>query len=544
MAELQPDTLAFAIPAAPGRPLPKSGRIPYHLISFKEFARETNNISRGLLASGFEAGDRVVLMVPPGLDLFALCFAFMQSGIIPVLIDPGIGIHNLKKCIGDAQPNGFIGITKAHAARVLLGWGRSTIRKKVTIGSRLFWGGSLLKKIKTAGGSDAPPLFIDTQPDDLAAILFTSGSTGFPKGVMYTHNNFSQEVDIIRDTFGIKPGGIDLPTFPPFALFNPAVGVSSIIPDMDPTRPANVDPERIIRTIKQFGVTSMFGSPALIDRLGRYGEANLISLPSLKKVFSAGAPVPARALRRMLTMFSTDTEMFTPYGATEAMPVTFISSRQLLLEEVQQITGNGGGICIGRPVKQVEVKVISISDGPIANWSLDLELGIEEIGELVVKGGNVTRAYFNREAATKLAKIKEGEFIWHRMGDLGYKDKEGNIWFCGRKSQRVILADQVLYTVQCESIFNKHPKVYRTALVGVNEKAVLCVEIDRDADNPDHAQIRKELLAWASGNKLTKDIQTILFHPSFPVDTRHNAKIFREKLAVWADAQLSLRQQP
>lgn len=537
MAASQPDTLAIAIPVAPGKPLPKRGPIPYKKISYKAFAEETNRISCGLLASGFKPGDRVVLMVPPGFEFLTLSFAFLQSGIIPVLIDPGIGIKNLKKCINEAEPVGFVGISKAHIARVLLGWGKSTIKKKITIGPRLFWGGQRLKKLKETSHSDDAIKCFDAQPDDLSAIFFTSGSTGVPKGVMCTHGNMHHQVEMIRRAYNMQPGEIDLPTFPPFALFNPTFGMSTIIPDMDPTRPANVDPERIIRVLQQFEVTSMFGSPALIDRVGRYGEANYVKLPSLKRVLSAGAPVPAKALKRFSTMLNPDTQIFTPYGATESMPVASIGSHHILQDAVQQRAGSGGGICIGKPVGDLEVRVISITDEPIADWSDELELSIGTIGEIVVKGKNVTRAYFNRDTATRLAKINDNDSFWHRMGDLGYKDSAGNFWFCGRKAHRVKLAGKELYSVQCESIFNKHLLVYRTALVGLGDKAVLCVEVDKEAVRPNLKQIKKELLQWAAGNELTKDIHTILFHPSFPVDIRHNAKIFREKLAIWAATQ-------
>ena len=539
LAAEQPDNMALALPAKPGNPLPRSGLIPYRNISFKSLANETNCISQGLLAFGLKPGDRVVLMVPPSLEFFSLCFAFLQSGIIPVLIDPGIGIKYLKKCIDESEPVGFIGISKAHAARVLFGWGRKTIKKKITIGPKLFWGGSLLRRIKEAGRSDLPAVCFDAQKGDLAAILFTSGSTGVPKGVMYTHGNFHRQVEIIRNTFDVRQGEIDLPTFPPFALFNPAAGMSTVIPDMDPTRPAHADPERIIRVIQQFKINSMFGSPALIDRVGRYGMAKNIKLPSLKRVFSAGAPVPAKVIKSFSTMLNPSTQVFTPYGATEAMPVASVGSQQLLEDKIQFHTANRGGICIGKPVATLDVKVIRITDEALEVWSDDLEVNIGVVGEIVVKGDNVTRAYFNRDAATKLAKIMDDGDFWHRMGDLAYKDAEGSLWFCGRKSHRVQLSNKELYSVQCESIFNKHPQVYRTALVGVGNRAVLCVEVDKYAARPNKKQISRELLESAQRNEMTREIQTVLFHPSFPVDIRHNAKIFREKLAVWATKRLS-----
>jgi len=536
MADSRPDALAVAFPEK--NSLDKNGITRYQKLTFKELAFETASVARGLLAAGFERGDRVVVMVPPGFDFFILGFSMLQTGIIPVFIDPGVGIKSLKTCIAEAEPVGFIGISKAHAARVLLGWGKKKIRKTVTLGPRLFWGGKTMQAIRNFGRTDVPAPFFDAGPDDLAAIIFTSGSTGVPKGVVYTHGNFRAQLEMIRATFGFSSGEIDMPTFPPFALFNPALGMSSIIPDMDPTKPAFVNPLNIIGPIKQFGITNMFGSPALLDTVGRYGEANGVKLPSLKRVISAGAPASTKALVRFSAMLAPEVEIFTPYGATESMPVAKVGSHQIL-RETQEKTGNGAGVCIGKAVAGMEIAIIRISDDEIPNWSEDLKVTPGEIGEIVVKGHNVTRSYFNRESATKLAKIQDGDQVRHRMGDLGYFDAEGDLWFCGRKAHRVKVGEQELYSVPCERIFNKHPDVFRTALVGVNGKAVLCVEPEKGANPIDQAKLRAELLAWAAAHPLTGAIKTLLFHPGFPVDRRHNAKIIREKLAVWAKNELT-----
>jgi len=184
--------------------------------------------------------------------------------------------------------------------------------------------------------------------------------------------------------------------------------------------------------------------------------------------------------------------------------------------------------------------VIRIDDGPIPLWSEDLRVKRGEIGELVVWGPNVSTEYFGMPEANDLAKIKSPEGIRHRMGDLGYRDEEGRVWFCGRKSQRVITPQGPLFTVACEGIFNEHPKVYRSALVGLGEppqqRPVLCVELEDDEKRRDKGspQLRKEILDLGAHHAQTKQIRTLLFHPSFPVDVRHNAKIFREKLARWA----------
>jgi len=536
MAQSRPDAMAIAFPEK--NSLDKNGITRYQKLSFKELAFETACVGRGLLAAGFERGDRVVMMVPPGFDFFILGFSMLQTGIVPVFIDPGIGIANLKKCIAETEPAGFIGITKAQAARVLFGWGKKTIRKTVTIGTRLFWGGKNMRTIRNSGRSPEPAPFFDAGPDDMAAIIFTSGSTGLPKGVVYSHGNFKAQLEMVRDSFQFSPGEIDLPTFPPFALFNPALGISSIIPDMDSSKPASVNPKHIIGPILQFGIHTMFGSPALIEKVGRYGEANGIKLPSLKMVISAGAPASTKALSRFSSMLLPEVQIYTPYGATESMPVAKVGSHQIL-RETEEKTGNGSGVCIGKAVKGMEIVIIRISDDMIPNWSEDLVLATGEVGEIVTKGRNVTRYYYNREGATKLAKIRDGDEVRHRTGDLGYFDSDGNLWFCGRLSHRVKAGEQELFSIQCEYIFNKHPDVFRTALVGVNGKAVLCVETEKGNKPIDLVKLKSELLACAAAHPLTSAIKTLLFHPGFPVDIRHNAKIIREKLAVWTKNKLA-----
>lgn len=535
MATQQPDTTAIYIPQGTSQ--------NYHAYSFKQLEDESNKIACALELVGVYRGMRVALMVTPGLEFFALTFALFKLGAVPVLVDPGIGVKNLKVCLAEAEPKAFIGVPKAHIARILFGWAKSSLKILITVGSKRMWAGSTLSKLTASIPEGKSYRVVRAGADETAAILFTSGSTGVPKGVVYTHGNFMAQVEQLQKIYNIQPGEVDLPTFPLFALFAPALGMSSVVPMMDFTRPGSVDPKNIIGPIQKFNVTTMFGSPALINRVGRYGEENNIKLPSLKRAISAGAPVPARVLERFCGLLSDQVEVFTPYGATESLPVCSIGSHDILTN-TRFATERGEGVCVGFPVPAIDLKVIQISDDVIPCWDDTLLVEAGQIGEIVVKGPQVTQGYFNREESTALAKIKEPDDrgFYHRMGDLGYRDAAGKVWFCGRKSHRVICHDQTLFTIPCEAIFNTHPEVYRSALVGIGKpgqmRPVICIELEPSVAKKEQQRIKQELEKLGRNNPVTRLIGHVLFHPSFPVDIRHNAKIFREKLALWAEERI------
>jgi acyl-CoA synthetase (AMP-forming)/AMP-acid ligase II len=350
---------------------------------------------------------------------------------------------------------------------------------------------------------------------------------------------FGQQIRILREHFGIRPGEKDLPTFSLFGLFNAGMGMTSVIPDMDPTRPAKVNPENIIHPIQNYRISSSFGSPALWDTVSRYCQKNKIRLPSLRRILIAGAPVPGTLLKRFEFILEPDCKVLTPYGATEALPVTSIE-RQEILDDTWAQSEKGEGTCVGKPVPGAEIKIIRISDEPIPKWEKGLEIPKGQTGEIIVKAPWVTKTYFNREDVTRLAKIPDGNTFWHRMGDVGKWDEQNRLWFCGRKSHRVIIGLETLFTIPCEAIFNQHTDVKRSALVGKgsNGEPVIIIEPEnKDRVAKDRKTFTKELLELGAAHPHTRSIKKILFHPEFPVDVRHNAKIFREKLADWAESQ-------
>lgn len=508
------------------------GPRPYHTHTYAELDAHADAIARGLLAEGLTPGDRVALLVKPSFELFALVFGLFRAGIVPVLVDPGIGRANMGRCLDEAAPIAIIGIPAAVAASRVLGWAKRSVTRHIVVGGR-FPGAITLDAIAARGAAGAWGELPTVAPEHTAAIVFTSGSTGAPKGVLYTHRNFSAQVALLQAAFAFGDGEIDVPTFPLFALFDPALGMTTVLPFMDATRPGSVDPDEVFGPIRRFDATNLFGSPALLDRIGRSPLAPYTRLPSLRRVLSAGAPVPASVIRRIVPMLREGVEVFTPYGATESLPVAIIGSRTIL-EETAAETDDGAGVCVGKPVRGVTVALLPISDRPIAERVGGDEVARGEVGEIVVNGPNVTAAYLDRPEATALAKIAgKTEGVWHRMGDLGRFDDHGRLWFYGRKSHRVVGKETTYFTDPVEGVFNTHPDVRRTALVGVDGEPVLCVELEA-ATRRAKEDVRRELLALGAERAITRDVRRLLFHPSFPVDIRHNSKIFREKLAVWA----------
>jgi len=544
--------VAAKAPYQPGVIFPagrdKHGRAITTQFTFQQLNELCDAYAHGLTDLGVAKGDRVLMLLRPGPDLIALVFALIKMGAVPTLIDPGMGLRPFLQCVSEIEPQAVIGMPIAHILRRALPGPFRTVRHTVTVGGGRITGHLLADGYLAdlAERRQGPFEAVPTRLEDEAAIAFTSGSTGIPKGVVYEHGMFKAQVELLRDTVGILPGEVDLALLYIFALFNPALGVTTIIPDMDPTKSADINPAYVVEAIQTHAVTNAFGSPTIWKRVAPFCVEHGIKLPTIKRLLMAGAPVPPDLIRTMLVeVLGEEADILTPFGATEAMPLTTISGREIL-SETAALTEAGKGMCVGVPLPGVTIRIIPVSDEPIEVWRPDLALPPDTIGEIVVKGPMVTRTYLNRPEQTALAKIREDGEVWHRMGDLGYFDARGRLWFCGRKAHRVRTRDAVLYPVMAETIFNRHQDVSRTALVGVDngtdQTPALVVE-PKEGRFPVDILARQrftlELLALGSEYPHTRAIEHVLFYPGvFPTDVRHNAKIQREKLAVWAAVAL------
>ncbi len=491
-------------------------------VTFQNLLDSTNRFAHALQSLDARAGMRAALMSPPSADFFSLVFALLKLGIIPVMVDPAIGLKKLSECINESQPDIFIGNTTTHLLRKIFGWGKKSIKLNTSI-----------NHLSRPTPHAPRPTDHRVMITDSAAIIFTSGSTGTPKGVLYTQSNFSAQLDMLVETFHITQDEIDLPAFPLYALIDALLGVTSVIPDITFPIPKNIDPARTLSAIQEYKVTNTFASPVVLDKLAGYGIKHNIKLPSLKRVITAGAPAPTHLQERFRKLLVDETDLFGIYGATEVLPIAIVESREIF-EDAQYETAKGAGICLGKPVNGIEVRIIEISDSAIQRFS-EVEIQpVNGVGEITVRGKSVTGSYIAREEANQLAKIKDGDEIIHRTGDVGYFDEQGILWYCGRKSHRVITKDAVLFTEQIEGIFNTHPLVYRTALVGVDQEPVLWIELEKDARNSNKENIKKELIELAKDHPQASKITRFLFAKKFPTDVRHNSKIVREKLSELA----------
>ena len=521
-AQRKPEQTALIFPQGSG----------YAEKTYGEMDRESDALARGFARAGIHRGTRTIVMLKPGFELFACLFALIKLGAVPVIVDPGMGVGRMLRCYRAVGAEAFVGIPLAHVVRVLSPRAFAGLSTVVTVGRRWFWGGHTLSEL--AERASEPFDIADVSDDDLLFINFTTGSTGPAKGVEYTHGMALAMLGRIEAAFAQSADSVTFATLPLFVIFDLLQGSRSILPAMDVTKPAFVDAARMVRDIQHYGATHMFASPAFLHRVGAHAAKHNLTLPSLRTVVAGGAPVGDAILRCMERVLAPGARIAVTYGATEALPIASIDAdRRLAMSERGPHTGHG--TCVGQPSEGLALRIVRISDGPIERWSDELVLPAGEVGEIVLAGKFVSPSYHRSPRYDALHKIADGAKRWHRTGDLGYLDAHGDLWFCGRKSQRVQTASGPAYTVQWEGVFNAHPDVHRTALVGVEGKAVICVEL-RPGVEPSPT-LARELRERGRERGLT--VEHILFHPRFPVDIRHNAKIGREELSRWARRKLS-----
>ncbi|PFX03679.1 Long-chain-fatty-acid--CoA ligase [Nocardia farcinica] len=534
-ARADPDRAAVIHPDGIGG----DGLPRYRTLTRRELDDWSEAIARRLLDAGVDTGTRTIVLVLPGPELYAILLGLFKIGAVPVVIDPGMGIRRMLRCLRAVDAAAFIGIPRAQVLRVLFRRNFAGVRTVVTVGRRWCWGGFRLAEFGRAPTGAGVLEGAAADPDEPLLIAFTTGSTGPAKAVRLTHGNLTAMLAAVDAERDHVPPDTSLVTLPLVGVLDLLLGARCVLPPLIPSRVGSTDPAHVVDAITRFGVRTMFASPAVLVPLLRHLRAHPAALPTLRSIYSGGAPVPAWCIAGLRDVLAEDVLVYAGYGATEALPISTVESRELLGGLVIR-AHRGEGTCLGRPSPGVQVRIVAVTDEPISTWAEAEALAprladTDGIGEIVVSGAHVSTGYHWPAEADRVGKIADDGRVWHRTGDLGRLDEQGRIWFCGRKSQRVRTAAGTLCTVQVEQVFNAVPGVARTALVGVGapgaQRPVLCVETEPGADR---LAVELRLRTRGAEFALTESIDDFLFHPGFPVDIRHNAKIGREQLARWA----------
>lgn len=506
----------------------------FESLTFEELNQHIDYYCTYFTSQEILQNQKVLLFVKPSLKFAPIVFALFKMGAIPVLIDPGMGKNNLLKSIAQVKPDYLIAEPVVLLIKHFFQEPFKSIKKSFSVGFSF---------LDTTIPNPVPvkpfPIY-EKHPNELCSILFTSGGTGIPKGVEYTHEIYDNQILMLKKMFNLTEHDVDCPAFPLFSLFTLAMGMTSCIPDMNPSKPAQANPKKLYENIIHNQCTFIAGSPAIWENLAVYCHQNNLKLPTVKYLVMFGAPVSLKMHESFLEIL-TDGTTYTPYGATESLPVACISGKEILQKFKNKML-EGKGTCLGKVVDGVDVVIYKDSLIPEPKFDPQKICKVGEVGEILIRSKIATAQYYKMDHETHTAKIYDDKGFYHRIGDLGYLDQEGNLWFCGRKTHKVTTNESDMYPIPCEAIFNQHALIKRTALVGVgNAKEQLPVIVVERIDHfktlngRSHREFLAELKMMAQKFEHTKKIEHFLLYDYFPVDVRHNIKIDRLKLKKWAE---------
>jgi len=532
-------------------------------LTWADLARRVEHLALGLVDSGVRPGHRVSLLIPPGVDLTTALFACLRIGAVVVVADAGLGLRGLTRAVRGAHPDHILGIEKAMIAARALGWPgqkfvvvptgheagytppRTAHSRRRTFGiagsmRELLGRGATL----AAAGTALPP---EPSPDDDAAVLYTSGSTGPAKGVVYTHRGLSAMCAVVAATLGISPERPFVAGFAPFALIGTAVGATSATPDMDVTAPGTLRAGALADAVSAIDAYAVFASPSALANVvrtaGDLTPQQREALAGVQLFLSAGAPISSDRLAQVLTVMP-NAEPHTPYGMTEALPLTDVSLEQIRAAEADAaagtVAGAGNGSCVGTPVHGAQIRVVPLDDAGAATGGPTAEPGVT--GEVLVTAPNLKDRY------DQLWVTQDGSATWpgwHRTGDVGHLDAAGRLWIEGRLTHVIVTPDGVVTPVQVENDALSVRGVVRAAAVGVGPAGAQQVVVVLETDPAVHAGARRapslapEGLARAVRAAVRVQVAAVLRVPEVPTDVRHNSKVERARVAAWAARMLA-----
>ena len=503
-------------------------------ITFGELASRVEQLAIGMASFGIRPGERVAVMVTPGVELALTVYACWRLGVTLVLVDSGLGRSGMQRALKSANPKYLVGIDKALIAARVLGWPglRIALGSRSRVFNRSLGVVTDLESLGRLG--DQSETLAWPAADCVAAVIFTSGSTGPSKGVIYQHAQVQAQRDVLAQLYSITPDDRLVAAFAPFALYGPTLGVTSIVPDMDVTKPGTLSAAALADAVKLIQATLVFASPAALVNIvatrKALSESQLAACAKVRLGLSAGAPVRAALLNAARQVF-VNASFHTPYGMTEVLPLASIS-----LDELQVIEASTAGVCVGYPVPEASILIDPLDEEGVPEGMPVKQPGL--LGEILVRASHIRQGYDRLWATEQRASVPEG---MHRTGDIGELDEQGRLWVGGRLVHIITTPQGPLAPVASEQNIETIENVDMAAVVGVGPVGTQCVvavvQMSSDAHAPGSASL--ELVSRVRGKAgALVDIAAVLVVRQLPVDRRHNSKVDRNAVAQWATRTL------
>ena len=508
-------------------------------VTFGELDELVQRTAEGLFGTGgVQVGDRVAVMIPPGVDLAIALYACWRMGAVPVLIDGGLGPAQMGAAMKVAHPNHLIGIRRALAAARTLRWPGRRIAVEPThrVARRLLGVEHDLASLQDAPSVPLPAV----DPDAEAAVVFTSGATGPSKGVRYSAARIDTQIRTLVEQYNISADDSLVAAFAPFALYGPAMGIPSTVPDMDVSFPGTLTAATLLDAVEAVDASLVFASPAAIlsvlETLDELGARDRTALDHVRLLLSAGAPVPGHVLRAAVDRLVPNAAAHTPYGMTECLPVADIDL--VSLESLGPDALHHLGVCVGMPVDSVELLIDPLDELGVPTGLPTSEPGL--LGEVWVRAAHQRLGYDRLWHTTHLASPADGT---HATGDIGTIDADGRLWIGGRTGHVIRTATGPVAPTPIERAVDMLDGIRRSAAVGVGpagaQVVVVIAEMSDAGRRPRQSSLdRIDRIRAAVAEATGLDVAACLEVPSLPVDRRHNSKIDRTHLADWATGVL------